>query len=132
MPTLWTARLCCFLLVVTGLATPAWAYKREVRLPLHGCGGNITAVGSARYSIKRNEPDVPYHEALTIEVRNVALTPGTVLVIYAGDEFVGNVTIDAKQSGSLTVTNENRRYVPSLNWGTSIMIKKLDGSLVIW
>ena len=132
MPTSYLTRACCFLALVSCWSTPAWAFKRDVRIPLLGCRGHFNASGSARSLTVRNEPSTLKLDELTIEVRNVPLKPGTVLVVYVDDETVGNIVLNSRQSGTLKITSETRKFVPTINWGTSVLVKKVDGSIVIW
>ena len=128
----WLIRLLGFLIFVQTLSSPALAYKRTTRLPLLGCRGHFAASGSARYEEIRDESNTKDHEELTIEVKNVPLKPGTVLVVYVSDEALGNITLDRKQSGRLKLTSEFGKFVPTLEWGTNVMLKKIDGRLVTW
>ena len=123
------------LLVVTLfflLAEPACAYKRESRIPLSGCRGHFAASGSARFVAMRNEPRQTDHEELIIEIKNVPLRPGTKLIVYVSDDPVGSISLNAKQSGSLTLTSSFGKVVPEITAGTSVMIKTIDGRDVMW
>jgi hypothetical protein len=121
-----------FLLVIVCTANPAWAYKRNFRIPLMASHGFYTASGTARYIAKFNEPNVTRYEELTIEVKNVPLVPGTVLVVEIDGETIGNFTLDRRQSGTLTITSETRKYIPNITSGSGVMVKKVDGTIVIW
>lgn len=131
MQVSWVVRFCCLLFVVHASATSASAYHRDYRVPLFGYHGNVTAMGSARYVGQFNEPNVKYLEELTIDVKFVPLTPGTVLVVYVDKEMVGTLTITNRQTGSLKVTSEERKYVPKIEAGTMVKLTKLDGTIVI-
>ena len=123
------------LLVVTLfflLAEPACAYKRESRIPLSGCRGHFAASGSARFVAMRNEPRQTDHEELIIEIKNVPLPPGTKLIVYVSDEVVGYINLNAKQSGSLTLTSSFGKIIPEITAGTSILIKTINGRDVMW
>ena len=114
------------------LAEPAYAYKRESRVPLSGCRGHFAASGSARFVAMQNEPRQIDHEELIIEIKNVPLRPGTKLIVYVSDEAVGSISLNAKQSGSLTLTSSFGKVVPEITAGTSVMIKTIDGRDVMW
>ena len=107
------------------------AYEKATRIPLLGCRGHFAASGDARYIEVRNESSVKDHQELIIEIKNVPLRPGTVLVVYVSDEVMGNITLDSKQGGTLKLSSEDRKFVPKLHYGTNIMITKVDGRLVI-
>jgi hypothetical protein len=128
----WLVRAICFLCLIQCLTAPAWAYKRETRIPLLGCRGHFAASGNARFVEVRSERSVRDHDELIIDIKNVPLRPGTVLVVYVSNEAVGNITINSKLSGSLTLKAEGLQYLPSVNLGTSVVLTKLDGSLVLW
>jgi hypothetical protein len=128
----WTVRVCLCLLVIHAVASESWAFKREMRLPLSGCRGHYNASGTARYLAIRNVPKEKDREELIVEIFNVPLKPGTVLVVYVGDEQVGQITLDAKRYGSLTLTSDFRKYVPPLDVGTSVMLKTVEGQMVMW
>ena len=114
------------------LTEPACAYKRESRIPLSGCRGHFAASGSARFVAMRNEPRQTDHEELIIEIKNVPLPPGTNLIVYVSDEYVGFINLNAKQSGSLTLTSSFGKIVPEITAGTSVFIKTIDGRDVMW
>lgn len=128
----WSVRVCLFLVMVQTLTSESWAFKREMRIPLLGCRGHYTASGAAKYLAIRNVPKEKDREELVIEIDNVPLKPGTVLVVYVGDEQIGSIKLDAKGSGSLTLTSDFRKYVPPLDVGTTIMLKTIEGRLVMW
>ena len=132
MQKYWIIR---FLAVLSGLqclTNSAWAFKREIRVPLMGCRGHYAASGFARSVEVFSEANEKDRQEFVIQMRNVPLTPGTVLVVYVGDESVGNITLDAKQSGSIKITSDKHRHVPKLDWGTSVILTKIDGSIVSW
>ncbi|WP_010585620.1 hypothetical protein [Schlesneria paludicola] len=128
----WLVRMLCFLTVTFLWTTPSWAFKRELRLPLFGCRGHFAASGSARHVEVRGEPNVKDHDVLSIDVKNVPLPPGTVLAVQVNDEVIGNITLNERQSGKLRLTSLKRKNLPKLDWGTSVNLKKIDGSLVTW
>src|SRR5437762_1620847 len=102
-------RCCLVLLVLQSIAPCVRAYQHELRVPLVGSREYYNASGSARlFEIRRvtRERD---REELVIEVNNVPLTPGTVLVVYIGDEQVGKITLNSKRSGSLKLTSDFRK-----------------------
>ena len=112
------------------LTSLAWANKREVRLPLHGCRGHFELRGEARSTETWAETNRKDRRELVIEVRNIPLRPGTVLVVFVAEESVGNITVDANQRGFLKITSDQQKNVPLLDWGTSVILTKIDGSLV--
>ena len=125
-------RLCLIVVVVLSFEAPAWAYKRENRIPLIGCRGHFAASGSARYVLVRDEKKADDREEMIVEIRNVPLRPGTTLVVYVTDEAVGTIKLDAKQSGTLTLTSSFKKYVPPIDAGTSVVLKTIDGRFVMW
>jgi hypothetical protein len=127
----WLMRVCLLLVLVECTASPAWAYRRDFRIPLLGCHEYFYASGTARYVAKLNEAKVTRYEEVTVEVKNVPLKPGTVLVVEIDDETIGNITLDARQSGILTVTTETRKYIPFIKAGSNVSIRKVDGSVVL-
>lgn len=125
-------RLLCLVVAIEFFATPAWAYKRENRIPLVGCRGYFAASGAARYFAIRNVPKEKDREEILIEIHNVPLKPGTVLVVYIGEEAVGKITLDAKQSGSLKRISDDRVAIQPIEPGATVFIKTVDGRLVMW
>lgn len=123
-------RLVALVVGIHCLTNLAWANKREVRLPLHGCKGHFELRGEARSTETWAETNRKDHKELVIEVRNIPLRPGTLLVVFVGDESIGNITVDARQRGYLKITSEQQKYVPMLDWGTSVMLTKVDGSII--
>ena len=128
----WIGRLFAVMLMLSCLTTPAWAHKRETRLPLAGCKGHFAATGTATSKEVWAESNTVDHRELVFEVRNVPLTPGTVLVVYLDDAIVGNITLDSNQKGSLKLTSAHRKRLPMLNWGSSVVLTKVDGSIIMW
>lgn len=124
-------RLFIFVFVVHCVTATTWADERATRIPLFGCRGHFAASGDARYIDVRNEAGVKDRQDLIIEIKNVPLRPGTVLVVYVNDEMLGNITLDSRQGGTFKLSSEDRRFVPKLNYGTNVMITKIDGRLVI-
>jgi len=110
----------------------AWAYKRENRIPLSGCRGHYAASGTARYVAKRGEPKTPDQEEMIVEIKNVPLSPGTTLVVYVTDEAVGTIKLDSKQGGTLKLTSAYKKFVPPLDESTSVVLKTVDGRMVMW
>ena len=126
-------RLCLF---VTGMVQllnqQALAYKRENRIPLSGCRGHFAASGTARYVANRNESKTQDREELIVEIKNVPMRPGTTLVVYVTDEAVGTIKLDAKQGGTLKLTSSFNKFVPPLDESTSVVLKTVDGRMVMW
>ncbi len=110
----------------------AWAYKRENRIPLSGCRGHFAASGTARYIAKNKEPKTPDQEEIIVEISNVPMRPGTVLVVYVTDEMIGTIKLDAKQGGTLRLTSSSNKFIPPLDESTSVVLKTVDGRMVMW
>ncbi len=110
----------------------AWAYKRENRIPLSGCRGHFAASGTARYVAKHKEPKTPDQEEIIVEINNVPMRPGTILVVYVTDEAVGTIKLDAKQGGTLKLTSSSNKFIPPLDESTSVVLKTVDGRMVMW
>lgn len=110
----------------------AWAYKRVNRIPLSGCRGHFAGSGTARYVANRNEPKTDDGEELIVEIKNVPFRPGTTLVVYITDEAVGTIKLDANQGGTLKLTSSYNKFVPPLDESTSIVLKTVDGRMVMW
>src|SRR5436309_267869 len=127
MLRLCAVRVCLLLIAVHVLASPSWAFKREMRIPLIGCRGHFAGSGTARYLAIRNVAKEKDREELIVEIANVPLKAGTVLIVYVGDEQIGNIKLNAKRSGSLTLTSEFRKFVPPLDPGTTVTLKTIDG-----
>lgn len=127
----WPVRLCCLTILMHSVATPAFAYKHESRVPLSGFRGYFTASGSARYLGKFNERDTKHFEELAIEVKNVPVVPGTVLTVYVDNEMMGTLTVTKHQTGLLKVTSEQRKFIPRIDAGSSVKLMKVDGTIVV-
>jgi len=127
----WLVR-CLFIIAIShGCSTEIWAYKRESRVPLVGCHAYFAAHGSARYLSVRNIASTRNHDELIVEIKNVPLPPGTTLVVYVGDELIGDFKLDARQSGSVKLDSE-KRFVPSIEPGSMVTLKTVEGKLVCW
>lgn len=115
------------------LTCPAWAYKFELKVPLTGCLGYFSATGSARHIRYLNEPNFKNHDEVIVEIKNVPLPPGTVLVVNFENEMIGKITLDKRRCGTLKLTSEDAGVVvPRMTVGTSVMLTKVDGSIVTW
>lgn len=110
---------------------PAWAFRTESRIPLVGCRGFYAASGSAKYVRVRQERKLD-EEELVVEVKNVPLAVGTTLVVFVGDEVIGTIKLDSRLSGSLKVATAFGKFVPSIEPGTSVFVKTVDGRYVMW
>ncbi len=124
--------LCLFTAFVLLSDGQAWAYKRETRIPLSGCRGHFAASGTARYVSKQNETKTPDQEDIIVEINNVPMRPGTILVVYVTDEAVGTIKLDAKQGGTLKLTSSSKKFIPPLDESTSVVLKTVDGRMVMW
>jgi len=125
-------RLLLTTLISLSFAIPASAINTESRIPLMGCRGHYAASGSARYVTIRNEQKKADEEITTIEIENVPLPPGTVLVVYVSDKQVGIIKLDAKQAGKLTLKSGSKSYPPPIDPATTVHIKTRAGKLVLW
>jgi len=79
----------------------------------------------------RNIASTRNHDELIVEIKNVPLPPGTTLVVYVGDELIGDFKLDARQSGSVKLDSE-KRFVPSIEPGSMVTLKTVEGKLVCW
>ena len=125
-------RLCLIASFVLLFDSQTWAYKRENRIPLSGCRGHFAGSGTARYISNRDEPKTPNGEELIVEIKNVPFRPGTTLVVYVADEAVGTIKLDAKQGGTLKLSSSYNKFVPPLDESTSVVLKTVDGRMVMW
>lgn len=123
--------LFCLIMAIQSSASFAWAFERETRVPLVGSNQYFAASGSARlYEIRRVNKQKD-REELVVDVKNVPLKPGSVLVVSVDEEQIGKIVLSAKRSGSLKLTSEFRRTIPSVTAGTSVTITTLEGRLVM-
>ena len=113
-------------------ASPAWASKQTTKVNLIGCRGHFAASGWARHVVTRNEQKTPDQEETVVHISNVPLPTGTNLFVYIADEAVGTIKLDKERGGSLKFTSGIRKFVPSIDYGTSIEVKTVDGRLVMW
>lgn len=123
--------LCVLIIVSQGLGRSVPAFEKETRIPLVGCRQYSAAYGAAKlYEIRRvtKEKD---REELVIEINNVPLPPGTVLVVDVDKEQIGKITLNSKRSGRLKLTSEFRKYIPSITPGTSVTVTTIEGRLVM-
>lgn len=96
-----------------------------------GCRGYYAASGSARYVRIRQERKLD-EEELIVEVKNVPLAVGTILVVYIGEEVIGTIKLDAKLSGTLKVATSFGKFVPAIEPGTNVVVKTVNGRYVMW
>lgn len=115
--------------ITLSCSSDIWAYKRESRVPLAGYHGYFAAQGSARYQSLRNIPRTKDHDELIVEIKNVPLPPGTTLVVYFGDEVIGDFKLDSRQSGSIKLVSE-KGFVPPIEPGSIIALKTVEGKLI--
>lgn len=125
------ARICFLAIAVQALVSSASAFEKETRIPLVGYNKYLAASGSARlYEIRRVAKQKD-REEVVVEVKNVPLTPGTVLVVNIDNEQVGNLTLNAKRSGTFKLTSDARKFIPKIDAGTSVTVTTVDGHLVM-
>ncbi len=124
-------RLLLLLLVAEVLASPALAYQRESRVPLFGCARYFAASGSAKSFEIRQVSKEKDREVLVIEINNVPLRPGTLLIVFVNGENIGQVTLNSKRGATFKVESDFGKYVPTIEPGTLVEIKTADGRLVI-
>lgn len=133
MPPAWTLKLLGIVVVVQALSMSAFAYTKEVRLPLAGCRGYFAASGSATYKEVFADSTQKASRELVVEIQNMPLPPGTVLVISVDEQTIGKVTLDSRRNATLRLTNTNsQKKIAPLEWGTRVNVTKVDGTIVIW
>ena len=128
----WMVRLFAALLVLQTLCEPALAYKKEVRLPLAGCRGFFAASGSATYTEVIADATQKASYELFVEIKNMPLPPGTILVVSVDEQTIGRVTLDSRRNASLRLTGDKKKIIAPLNWGSQVNLTKVDGTVVVW
>lgn len=124
-------RFCLVIAISVCLTNHAWAYKRENRIILRGADKYFLATGEAKSLEVRREIKQKDREELTIELKNVPMKPGTVLVVFFADEEVGKITLDDKRSGQLKLSSETQKHVPLIGPGSVVHIKTPEGRTVV-
>ena len=120
------------LLILQMLCTPALAYKKEIRLPLAGCREYFAASGSATYTEVIADATQKASYELFVEIKNMPLPPGTVLVVLIDEQTIGRVTLDSRRRASLRLTGDKKKIIAPLNWGSQVNLTKVDGTVVVW
>jgi len=119
------------------LAAAVWPSTAEAKhlktlLPLSGCRGYHTAKGMATYTSSLGEKDHPDGNKLVVVVENVPLPPGTELLVFVHEVEVGTLKLDKRRGGQLTIEPTFRRPAPSINSGSYVVLKLIDGTNVVW
>ena len=111
-------------LAVWPLPMEAAIYKTQ--LPLRGCRGNLHAKGTATFTSSRGETSMPDGQKLVIVIENVALPPGTELLVYVHETEVGTMKLDKRRGGRLVIESDFRQLAPSLSlssFGNRTLVK---------
>ena len=125
------SRFCVAIAISLFCTSPAWAVKRENRVPLKGTAVYSSASGEAKSLEFRHEIKQQDREELVIELKNVPMKAGTVLTVFIGDEEVGKITLNNKQAGSLKLSTETQKRVPTISPASVVHVKTTDGRLVM-
>lgn len=132
MSRTWFSRFLSGFLFLITLCGPAFAYTKEVRLPIAGRGRYFAGSGSATYTEVIADNVRKGSRELVVEITNMPLPPGTVLVIAIEEKTIGRVTLDSRRSATFRLTAENYKTIPILNWGSQVNLTKVDGTIVAW
>ena len=108
----------------------AATYRKQ--LPLRGCRGNLHAKGTATFTSSRAETSTPDGQKLVIVIENVALPPGTELLVYVHESEVGTITLDKQRNGRLVIESDFRQLAPALSAGSFVVLKLENGTNVMW
>ena len=108
----------------------AATYRKQ--LPLRGCRGNLHAKGTATFTNSRAETSTPDGQKLVIVIENVALPPGTELLVYVHESEVGTITLDKQRNGRFVIESDFRQLAPTLSTGSFVVLKLENGTNVMW
>ncbi len=121
-------------LVVAGAAwpQPAEAVLHKQQLRLTGCRGYLTSKGLVTYTDSFGEKGIPDGQKLVIVIENVALPPGTELLVYVHGTEVGTMKLDKRRDGRFVIESKFRQPAPPIAIGSFVVLKLIDGTNVMW
>ena len=121
-------------LVVVGAAwpQPAAAVLHKQQLSLSGCRGYLTSKGLVTYTDSFGEKDTADGQRLAIVIENVALPPGTELLVYVHGNEVGTMKLDKRRNGRFVIESKFRQPAPPITIGSFVVLKLVDGTNVMW
>lgn len=119
------------------VATAAWPQSAEAilhkqQLRLTGCRGYLTAKGLVTYTDSFGEQGLPDGQRLVIVIENVALPPGTELLVYVHGNEVGTMKLDKQRDGRFVLESKFRQPAPPITLGSFVVLKLADGTNVMW
>jgi hypothetical protein len=112
--------------------SPTDAAFRKTQLPLRGCRGNLHAKGTATFTSSYAETSTPDGTKLVIVIENVALPPGTELLVYVHESEVGTIKLDKQRGGRFVIESDFRQLAPALSTGSFVVLKLENGTNVMW
>ena len=110
----------------------AEALFRKRLLPLNGSRGYFAAKGLVTYTSSLRERDQPDGDKVVIVIENVALPPGTELLVFVHENEVGTIQLDKRRGGRLVIEPTFRQPAPPITAGSSVVLKLIDGTVVMW
>ena len=119
------------------VAVAAWPQSAEAilhkqQLRLSGCRGYLTSKGLATYTDSFGEQGMADGQKLVIVIENVALPPGTELLVYVHGNEVGAMKLDKQRDGRFVVESKFRQPAPPITLGSFVVLKLIDGTNVMW
>ena len=121
------------LMVVTAAWPPsADAFYHKQQLPLSGCRGYHSAKGIVTYTNSLGETGAPDGQRLVIVIENVALPPGTELLVFVHENEVGTIKLDKRRGGRLVIEPTFRQPAPAISAKSFVVLKLIDGTVVMW
>ncbi|MBC8113601.1 MAG: hypothetical protein H7062_04435 [Candidatus Saccharimonas sp.] len=119
------------------LSVAAWpptaeAVYSKTQLPLTGCRGYHSARGIVTYTNSLREKDIPDGQRVVIVIENVALPPGTELLVYVHENEVGTIKLDKRRGGRLVIEPTFRQPAPAITTSSFVVLKLIDGTTVMW
>jgi high-affinity K+ transport system ATPase subunit B len=117
--------------VILSMSSTASAHRRESGIPLNGQSRYFAASGSATHTYVRNEPKIADYDETKVEVKNVALPPGTRLIVFLSNEPIGVIKLDKYRNGVLRLKSSYQKYAPPFDPGTNIEVRTIDGQPVV-
>lgn len=121
-------------LLAVGAAWPetAQAVLHRQKLSLTGCRGYLSSKGLVTYTDSFGERGMPDGQRLVIVIENVSLPPGTELLVYVNGNEVGTMTLDNRRGGRFVIESKFRQPAPPISLGSFVVLKRIDGSNVMW
>lgn len=112
------------------VSAPAYMQAKdgELRLRTELKGARFNGVVPSGHADFRSQPG---RSRLNVEVEDINLPPGTVLIVRLDGVTIGNITIDATtRGGELEFNSQDGDRVPQAKQGSVVVVRTADRALV--